>query len=519
MSRGKEEANSNCPENGAEAKCSTESQKLNKYAFACVLAASIVSSIFGYAVGVMAGALLYIKEDLKISDLQVELLVGVLNACAIPGCMVAGRTSDFIGRRYTLILCSIIYLLGSILLGFSPSYAVLLIGRCITGIGVGFSLNVVSVYCAEISPPSHRGFLASLPDLSIVMGISLGYVSNYFFGKLSLKLGWRIMVGLPSIPSLVLAVSMLKLVESPRWLVMQGRIGESKQVLLLISNTKEEAEKRLQEIKISAGIVNDDDGQDLVQVVTYQTRRGEGALKELFCKPSPSVRRILIISMALHVFQQAAGIEGVLSYSPRIFQRTGITNKSMLHLATLGMGIAQVIFTYSATFLMDRVGRKALLLISSGGSAMALLGLGICLTIVESTEKKVIWAPYFATVATYLFVAFFQLGMGPATWVYSCEIFPLRLRAQGQAIGVVVNRTINVVLVTAFISIYEKITMGGTYFMLGGLTVLAWLFCYFFLRETKGRSLEDIEIIFGQDYYKSPNKSKPADHQFNANNA
>lgn len=198
----------------------------------------------------MAGALLYIKEDLKISDFQVELLVGVLNVCAIPGTMAAGRISDFIGRRYTFVLCCLIYLLGSILLGFSPSYTVLFTGRCLTGIGVGFSLNVVSVYCAEISPPSHRGFLASLPDLSIIFGVLLGYLSNYFFGKLSLKLGWRIMLGLPSIPSLILAVSSINLLESPRWLVMQRRIDEAKQVLILISNTKQEAERRLQVLNI-----------------------------------------------------------------------------------------------------------------------------------------------------------------------------------------------------------------------------------------------------------------------------
>ncbi|XP_028760373.1 probable polyol transporter 6 [Neltuma alba] len=492
----------------------SECQKVNKYAFACVLAASIVSAIFGYATGVMAGALLYIKEDLKISDLQVALLVGVLNACAIPGSMAAGKTSDFIGRRYPFILCSIIYLLGSILMGYGPSYAILLTGRCITGIGVGFALNIASVYCAEISPPSHRGFLTSLPDLSIILGILLGYVSNCFFGNLSLKLGWRIMLGLPSIPSLVLAVLTLKLVESPRWLVMRGRVSETKQVLLQISNTKEEAERRFQEIKLAAGIV--DDEQDSVQA-PYETGRREGAFKELFCKPSPSVRRILIIAMAIHVFQQISGIEGILSYSPRVFERTGITHKSMLHLATLGIGTTQFIFTCLATFLMDRVGRRTLLLVSSGGSAMALLGLGIGLTIVENADEPLMWAPCFVIVPTYLFVALFQIGMGPATWVYSCEIFPLRLRAQGLAIGVVVNRTVNVVLVTTFISIYKKITMGGTCIMLAGFIFLAWLFCFLFMPETKGRPLEDIETIFGQDYYKSHRKSKPAD-QCNANN-
>ncbi|XP_061342312.1 probable polyol transporter 6 [Gastrolobium bilobum] len=468
---------------------------LNKYACVCVMTATIISAIFGYVTGVMAGALLFIKEDLGISDVQVQLLAGILNVFALPGCMAAGRTSDYLGRRYTIILASIIFLLGSILMGYGPSFQILMIGRCTAGFGVGFALITAPVYSAEISSPSYRGFLTSLPDVSLNLGLMLGYVSNYFFERLSLQLGWRMMLAVPAIPSLVLIILMLRLVESPRWLVMQGRVGEARRVLLLVSNSKEEAEQRLKEIKAAAGI-DENCTQDIVHV-SKKTSSGGGALKELFCKPTPPVRRILIAAIGVHVFQQICGIEGILLYSPRVFERTGITDKSKLLLATVGMGISASVLTFITAFLLDRVGRRILLLISSGGVVVTLIGLGTCLTIVEHSEEKPLWAISFTIIVTYIFVAFVAIGIGPVTWVYSSEIFPLRLRAQGLAVGVAVNRIANVAVVTSFISIYEKMTMGGSFFVYTGITAMAWWF-YYSLPETKGRSLEDMETIFGK---------------------
>jgi len=444
----------------------------------------------------MTGALIFIKEDLQISDLQVQLLAGTLHLCALPGSMVAGRASDYIGRRYTIILASITFLLGTTLMGYGPSYLILMIGNCIVGIGVGFALVVAPVYSAEISPPSYRGFFTSLPELSSNIGVLLAFMSNYFLENLSLRLGWRMMMVLPSIPSFGLVILMLKLVESPRWLVMQGRIAEARKVLLLVSNTNEEAKQRLNEIEVSVGIV-ENCTLDIVQV-PRETRSGAGALKELFCKPSPPVRRILIAAIGVHVFQQSSGIEGILVYSPRVFERTGISDKSKLMLVTVGMGISKTVSTLVATFLLDRVGRRILFLVSSGGMVVALLGLGVCMTTVESSTEKLLWTTSIAIIATYVYVAFMAIGIGPVTWVYSTEIFPLRLRAQGIGICVAVNRTTNLAVVTSFISIYKKITMGGIFFLFTAINALAWCF-YYFLPETKGRSLEDMESIFGEN--------------------
>ncbi|KAF8014246.1 hypothetical protein BT93_H0167 [Corymbia citriodora subsp. variegata] len=483
-----------------------EAEKLsgfNRYACACAVVASMISIIFGYDTGVMSGAMIFIKEDLKINDTQVEILAGILNICAFVGSLIAGRTSDYIGRRYTIVLASIIFLLGSVLMGYGPNYAILMTGRCIAGIGVGFALMIAPVYSAEISSATHRGFLSSLPEVCISLGILLGYVSNYFFAKLTLKLGWRMMLGVAAIPSLALAFGILKMPESPRWLVLQGRLAEARRVLLLVCNSEQEVETRFQDIKIAAGI--DVNCKDDVVKLPRKTR-GEGVWKELLLRPSPSVRWILLAAVGIHFFEHATGIEAVILYSPRIFKKAGVTSKKKLLLATVGVGLTKATFIIAATSLLDKVGRRKLLLVSSGGIIVALTGLGFCLTMVEHAKEQLLWALVLSIVATYTYVAFFSVGIAPVTWVYSSEIFPLKLRAQGMGIGVAVNRLMNAVISMSFLSISNAMTIGGSFFMFAGISVLALGFFYFLLPETKGKSLEEIEMLFTRRNSKAMNK-------------
>ncbi|KAL4351579.1 hypothetical protein GQ457_06G035840 [Hibiscus cannabinus] len=478
--------------------CGENKTSFNKYALLCAVIASIISIIFGYDTGVMSGAMIFIKEDLKISDVQVEVLAGILNICALFGSLAAGRTSDHIGRRYTIVLASVIFLIGGVLMGYAPNYAILMTGRCIAGVGVGFALMIAPVYSAEISSPSNRGFLTSLPELCISFGILLGYTSNYFFGKLALRLGWRMMLGVAAIPSVVLAFGILKMPESPRWLVLEGRLKEAREILSLISNSEEEAKSRFHDIKVAAGI----DPLCTLEVVkpTNNTHHGQGVLKELIISPTPTVRRILIAAIGIHFFEHATGIEAVVLYSPRIFKKAGVVTKSKLLLATVGVGITKTAFILIATFFLDRFGRRRLLLTSTGGLVVSLTGLGFALTMVEvKPDEKLLWALSLSIVFTYTYVAFFSIGLGPITWVYSSEIFPLRLRAQGASIGVAVNRLMNAVVSMSFISIYKAITIGGAFFMFAGVALVAWLFFFFLLPETKGKTLEEIETLFSNN--------------------
>ncbi|KAJ6985492.1 polyol transporter 5 [Populus alba] len=468
--------------------------KRNKFAFACAILASMTSVLLGYDIGVMSGANIYIQDDLKISDLQVALLVGTLNLYSLVGSAAAGRTSDRIGRRYTIVMAGAIFFLGSLLMGFATNYAFLMVGRFVAGVGVGYALMIAPVYTAEVSPASSRGCLTSFPEVFINSGILLGYVSNYAFSKLPTNLGWRFMLGIGAIPSVFLALVVIGMPESPRWLVMQGRLGEARKVLDKTSDSKEESQQRLSDIKEAAGIPQDCN-DDIVQV--QKQSHGEGVWKELLIYPTPSVRHILVCGIGIHFFQQASGIDAVVLYSPRIFEKAGITSSNDKLLATVAVGFTKTVFILVATFLLDRIGRRPLLLSSVGGMVLSLATLGFGLTMIDHSDEKLPWAVALSIAMVLAYVAFFSIGMGPITWVYSSEIFPLKLRAQGTSMGVAVNRVTSGVISTTFILLYKAITIGGSFFLFAGVATVGWLFFYACLPETRGRTLEDMEVLFG----------------------
>lgn len=448
--------------------------------------------------GVMSGAMIFIKEEFEVKEAQLEVLAGILNLCALVGSLCAGRTSDYIGRRYTIALASLIFMLGSVLMGYSPNYNVLLAGRCIAGVGVGFALMIAPVYAAEISSPKTRGFLSSLPEIGISIGILLGYISNNLFAKLTLKLGWRVMLGIAAIPSLILAIGILKMPESPRWLIMKGRIGEAKKIMYKVCDDEEEAQQRLKDIKRAAGI-DENCTDDIVQISkSGQKAQTGGVWKELLLKPTPTVRRMLLAGVGIHFFEHATGTEAVILYGPRIFKKAGVTARKKLLLATVGVGLTKLIFITISTFIIDRVGRRKLLITSIAGMIVSLTGLATCLTVVEQSDEKLIWALVMSLIFVYTFIMFFNVGLCPVCWVYSAEIFPMKLRAAGASVSVAVNRVMNATVSMTFLSLSNAITIGGAFYLYAGMAVLALFFVYFCSPETKGRSLEDMEEIFSK---------------------
>ncbi|KAE8703123.1 Polyol transporter 5 [Hibiscus syriacus] len=469
--------------------------KRNKFAFVCAILASLASILLGYDIGVMSGAIIFIKDDLKISDVQVEILVGILNLYCLLGAYAAGRTSDWIGRRYTIVVAAAIFFAGAFLMGFATNYAFLMVGRFVAGIGVGYAMMIAPVYTAELSPASSRGFLTSFPEVFINIGLLLGYISNYAFSKLRPDLGWRVMLGAGAVPSFFLAIGGLTMPESPRWLIMQGRLGEAKRVLDRTSDTKEEAQLRLSDIKEAAGIPQDCT-DDVVQV--QKQSHGEGVWRELFLHPTPAVRHVMICAIGIHFFQQAIGLDSVVLYSPRIFEKAGITSSNHKLLATIAVGFCKMIFILVATFLLDRIGRRPLLLSSIAGVAVSLATLGLSLTIINHSNHRVPWAIGLCIAMVLTAVSVFSIGMGPIAWVYSTEIFPLRLRAQGASIGVGINRAISGVISMSFISLYKAITIGGAFFLYAGIATVAFFFFFACFPETQGKTLEETEALFGK---------------------
>ncbi|XP_039115290.1 polyol transporter 5-like [Dioscorea cayenensis subsp. rotundata] len=471
--------------------------KRNKYAILCAALASMNSIILGYDVAVISGAALFIKDDLKIDDTKLEILAGIINIYSLIGSLAAGRTSDWIGRRYTIVLASAIFFTGALIMGLAPNYALLMVGRFIAGIGVGYGLMIAPVYTAEVSPTSARGFLTSFPEVFINFGILLGYISNFAYANLPEHLAWRMMFLTGAIPPIFLGVGVLAMPESPRWLVMQGRLGEAGRVLGRTSDTPEEAKLRLAEIKEAAGIP-ESCTEEVVEVPKSKSS-GEGVWKELLISPTPSVRRILVAGIGLQFFQQASGIDSVVLYGPRVFEKAGFQTQSRTKLlaATVSIGFTKTIFILVATFLLDRVGRRPLLLTSAGGMVVSLTMLATGLFVIDHHTEKLPWAVGLCVSMVLCFVAFFSIGLGPIAWVYSSEIFPLRLRAQGTSMGTATNRIMSGVITMTFISLYKAITIAGSFYLYAGVATAGWLFFYTFLPETKGRSLEEVGELFG----------------------
>ncbi|CAN6282961.1 unnamed protein product [Urochloa humidicola] len=470
----------------------------SKYAVACSIVGSIISILMGYDTGVMSGAMLFIKDDLKTNDTQVQVLAGILNICALVGSLTAGRVSDWAGRRRTISFAACIFFAGSVLMGLAPNFATLLVGRCVAGVGVGYALVIAPVYAAEIASTESRGALSALPDICISLGILLGYVANYLLAKLPLIYGWRAMLGLGALPSAALAVGVFAMPESPRWLVMQGRTEEALAVLRRECGTEDEAQVRLAEIKAAAGLA-----ADAAPGVPAPRSSGKGVWKELFVHPTPPVRRILVAALGVHFFNHLTGIEAVLLYSPRIFKAAGIASRNEVLAATVGVGVTKTVFILVAIFLVDRVGRRRLYLTSLAGIIASLACLGLGLTVIDHAPPQhhaARWAVSLAIATVFTFVASFSIGVGPVTWTYSSEVFPLRLRAQGTSVGVAINRFINAIVSMTFVSLYKAITIGGAFFLFAGLSVVAAAFFYFLCPETQGRPLEEVEEVFSHGW-------------------
>lgn len=469
--------------------------RLNKYILICAILASTNSILLGYDIGVMSGAVLFIKENLKITSIQEEILVGTLNVFSLVGSLASGKTSDYIGRRYTIVLAAATFLIGALLMGLAPSFPFLMMGRIIAGIGVGFALMIAPVYTAELSPAMSRGFLTSLPEVFITFGILLGYIVNYALSSLPSHINWRLMLGLAAIPSIVVGLGVMAMPESPRWLAMQGRVSEAKQVLIKTSNTMDEAELRFEEITKAASILvtSPTVSPDLAHESNW---RGQGVWRELLFSPSRPIRRMLIAAIGINFFMQASGNDAVIYYCPEVFKAAGIHSKKELFGVNVIMGLAKTFFVLLSALYLDRFGRRPLLLLGSVGMVVSLVGLGLGSKFLEHSDSKPTWAIVLCIVAVCADVSFFSIGLGPITWVYSSEIFPMRLRAQGASLAISVNRLVSGVVSMTFLTISKKITFGGMFFVLAGIMVAGTVFFYVFLPETKGKSLEEMGAVF-----------------------
>lgn len=452
------------------------------FVFGCAIFASLNSVLLGYDVGVMSGAILFIQEDLKITEVQEEVLVGILSIISLLGSLAGGKTSDAIGRKWTIGFAAVVFQSGAAIMTLAPNFGVLIIGRLLAGVGIGFGVMIAPVYIAEISPAISRGSLTSFPEIFINIGILLGYVSNYVFSGLPAHISWRIMLGVGILPSLFIGFALFVIPESPRWLVMQNRIEEARAVLLKTNESERDVEERLTEIQVAAGMSG---------AKKYEAK----SVWHEILNPSPPVRRMLIAGCGIQCLQQATGIDATVYYSPTIFKDAGIKGNTQLLAATVAVGVTKTLFILVAIFLIDKVGRKPLLYISTIGMTTCLLGLSLTLALLRDGKFGI----ELAILAVCGNVAFFSVGIGPICWVLSSEIFPLRLRAQASALGAVGSRVSSGLVAMSFLSVSRAITVAGTFFVFSVLSALSIAFVHTCVPETKGKSLEQIELLFQKE--------------------
>ncbi|OWM78642.1 hypothetical protein CDL15_Pgr002813 [Punica granatum] len=450
------------------------------YVFLSAVFASLNHVLLGYDVGVMSGAIIFIQEDLNITEVQEEVLVGCLSVISLFGCLAGGRTSDLIGRKWTMGLAAVVFQTGAAVMTFAHSYRVLMIGRFLAGIGIGFGGTIAPVYIAEISPTASRGSLTSFPEIFVNFGILLGYISNYAFSGLPIHISWRVMLAVGILPSAFFGFALFIIPESPRWLVMQNRVDEARAILLKTNDHEAEVEERLAEIQLAAGKgINSD---------KYEER----AVWHELLFPSPMLRRMLITGIGIQCFQQITGIDATVYYSPEIFKAAGIKDNSKLLAATVAVGVAKTSFILVAIILIDKLGRKPLLYISTIGMTVCLFTLAVAVSLPKEGQFGIA----LSILSICGNVAFFSVGIGPVCWVITSEIFPLRQRAQASALGAVGNRVCSGLVAMSFLSVSRAITVGGMFLTFSAFSALSVLFVYKYVPETKGKSLEQIELLF-----------------------
>ena len=427
--------------------------------------AALGGLLFGYDTGVISSALLFIRDQFHLSDTAQGLVAGIALAGAAAGALVAGSLADRFGRRTVIIVTAGVFMVGSLASAAAGTLALLLVGRVVVGIAIGVSSMLTPLYLAEMAPPARRGAIVSLNQLCITLGILVSYLAGY--GLAGFGDGWRWMLGLGAVPGLILATGMSFLPESPRWLAGHGRA--------------QEAEAALRRLRGGGDV-----GREWANLRRDVAPAGLSApLSALW---APSLRRPLLIGVGLAFFQQVTGINTVIYFAPTILQSAGLSSASSAILATAGIGLVNVTLTLVSIWLVDRLGRRPLLIVSLAGMALSLAALALGEAIGTSGALAAV-----AMVSLCAYVAFFAIGLGPVFWLLISEIFPLAVRGRAMGVATVGQWVFNLVVTATFLNLVTGLGAASTFALYAVATVAGLAFTVALVPETKGRSLEAIE--------------------------
>jgi sugar porter (SP) family MFS transporter len=419
--------------------------------------------LFGYDTGVVSGALLFLHRSFgPVGSFGKELVTGLLLAGAIVGALVGGRVADGLGRKPTLLATAVVFVVGVLLAAVSPTLGFLVAIRFVIGLAVGTASEVVPLFIGEAAPPALRGALVSFNQLAITLGILVSFLVDY---GLSGSGDWRLMFALAAIPAALLFVGMLVQDESPHWLIRRGQIERARAVL---GKVRPPAEVEAEVAQVRALAV---------------TRPSVRALL------APAVRRVLVIGVALAVLQQVTGINTVIYYLPTLLREAGLGSSASL-LANVGNGAVNVGFTVLAIVLIDRVGRRPLLV---GGLVGMTVGLAVVTGAFSGGSHLHGVTADVAIAAFFFYTASFAIGLGPVFWLLISEIYPVDIRGEAMSVATMANWGANLVVTITFLTLLAALHGEGTFLLFASLSLVAVLYSVLRVPETKGRPLEQIE--------------------------
>ena len=442
--------------------------------------------LFGYDTGVSNGAEGPMAEELGLSLLQLGIVISSLIFAAAIGALVGGKISDAIGRRTTIIVLAVMFFVGVLIVVFSPGFGILVAGRIILGLAVGGASTVVPVYLAELAPFEIRGSITGRNELAIVVGQFAAFVVNYIlFATLGHVEGvWRIMFGVCALPAIALFFGMLRMPESPRWLVEKGRYEDA----LAVLKTVRSEDRALAEFA-------------QVETVAEEEKEAHMSFGAIFS--NKWLRRIVFVGIGVSVTQQLTGINSIMYYGSRVLKESGFSETAATLANTL-FGLAAVIGGIIALYNMDRIDRRKTFFIGLFLTTTCHCLVGIASLIIPEDSPI---RPYVILVLITAFVLSMQTFLNIAIWVWLAEIFPLQIRGLAIGIAVFFGWFINGLLALYVPTLLEALGM-GTFFLFAGIGVIMLGFLWHEVPETRGRSLESLEedLLDGSIYQSLPRR-------------
>lgn len=436
----------------------------NSFIIRVSFVAALGGLLFGFDTAIISGTIPYITAYFHLSEYLLGWAVSsILIGCAI-GAAAAGALADRFGRRSVLIGCALLFAVSGIGAGLSHQLTAFIAYRLIGGLGVGAAAMVAPMYIAEIAPAAWRGRLVAFYQLAIVLGILLAYFSNYLFDKMDDN--WRWMFASQAAPSLLFLLLLLLVPETPRWLISMGR----RELALLVL------------AKVSGRAFAD---QEIVAIEHSFAQQEKSSLSTLFKRPYIGV---VVLGILIAVFQQITGINSILYYAPMIFRETGLDSASSL-LQTIGIGAVNVVSTFIAISLVDKVGRKKFLL---AGCVL----MGVSLTTVALCFYYRYFDHYIVLTGMLVYVASFGCTLGAVTWVYLSEIFPNRIRGLALSVATLALWIADFVITYTFPVMTHHLGTATTLLSYAAVCAIAFVYMLLRVKETKNRTLEDIEKLF-----------------------